>query len=152
KRSLGWEAGMLIRKAPEIKSFEITDEAVYRDRRRFLKTGSLALAGAAASTLLPGCVTSPAQEEKNDPESTTPHAATKTPTPYQAITTYNNYYEFGVKYELPSRNAQNFKTKPWTVKVEGMVKKPAQWDLDDLLKGLTAEDRIYRMRCVEGWS
>jgi methionine sulfoxide reductase catalytic subunit len=143
---------MLIRKASDIKWFEITDETVYRNRRQFLKAGSLAFAGAAASTLLPGCLTSAAPEAQQAPQPKGPYDAKETPTPYQAITTYNNYYEFGAQYQLPARNAQNFKTKPWTVKVEGMVKKPATWDLNDLLKGLTPEDRIYRMRCVEGWS
>src|SRR5690349_15099860 len=143
---------MLIRKASDIKWFEITDETVYRNRRQFLKAGSLAFAGAAASTLLPGCLTSAATEEQQAPQPKGPYDAKETPTPYQAITTYNNYYEFGAQYHLLAGNAQNFRTKPWTVKVEGLVKKPAQWDLDDLLKGLTPEDRIYRMRCVEGWS
>jgi len=143
---------MLIKKASDIKWFEITDETVYRNRRQFLKAGSLAFAGAAASALLPGCLTSAAPEAQQAPQPKGPYDAKETPTPYQAITTYNNYYEFGAEYSLPARNSQNFKTKPWTVKVEGMVKKPAQWDLDDLLKGLTPEDRIYRMRCVEGWS
>ena len=143
---------MLIKKASDINWFEITDEAVYKNRRQFLKAGSLAFAGAAASTLLPGCLTSAEPEAQQAPQPKGPYDAKETPTPYQAITTYNNYYEFGAQYALPARNAQNFKTKPWTVKVEGMVKKPAQWDLDDLLKGLTPEDRIYRMRCVEGWS
>jgi len=143
---------MLIRKTSDIKWFDITDETVYRNRRQFLKAGSLALAGTAASTLLPGCLTSAAPEEQQAPQAKGPYDTKETPTPYQAITTYNNYYEFGAQYQLPARNAQNFKTKPWTVKVEGLVKKPAQWDLDDLLKGLTPEDRIYRMRCVEGWS
>jgi len=143
---------MLIKKSSDIKWFEITDENVYRNRRQFLKAGSLALAGTAATALLPGCLTSAATEEQQAPQPKGPYDAKETPTPYQAITTYNNYYEFGAQYQLPARNAQNFKTKPWTVKVEGLVKKPATWDLDDLLKGLTPEDRIYRMRCVEGWS
>jgi len=65
---------------------------------------------------------------------------------------FNNYYEFGSGKDEPARNARDFKARPWTVKVEGLVKKPATYDLDDLIKGTTAEDRIYRMRCVEAWS
>jgi sulfoxide reductase catalytic subunit YedY len=67
------------------------------------------------------------------------------------ITTYNNYYEFGTGKDEPALNAGNFKTSPWTVQVDG-VKKPAKYALDDLLKGITMEDRVYRMRCVEAWS
>jgi sulfoxide reductase catalytic subunit YedY len=73
-------------------------------------------------------------------------------TPYEDITHYNNYYEFGIDKGDPSQNATKFKSTPWTVSVEGMVKKPANYALDDLLKGLTPEERVYRMRCVEAWS
>ena|SRR5579884_1439573 len=121
----------------KIPSSEITDEFLYRNRRQFLKTGVYAMAGAFLQQL---------------PAKRGPYDATETPTPYQAITTYNNYYEFGVDKDQPAKTAGKFKTSPWTVNVEGMVKKPAKYALDDLLKGLTAEDRIYRMRCVEGWS
>jgi sulfoxide reductase catalytic subunit YedY len=73
-------------------------------------------------------------------------------TPFDDISTYNNYYEFGTDKADPARNSKNFKSRPWTVKVEGMVKKPATYNLDDLIKGFTNQDRIYRMRCVEAWS
>jgi sulfoxide reductase catalytic subunit YedY len=127
---------MLIRRAPDIRSSEITDEYLYRNRRQFLKEGSLALAGAVAARLLP----------------LGPYDTQETPTPYDSITTYNNYWEFGTTKELPATTSGKFKPVPWTINVEGMVKKPARYALDDLLKGLTPEDRIYRMRCVEGWS
>ena len=143
---------MLIGKPSDIKWSEITDEEVYRNRRQFLKAGSLALAATAASTLLPGCMTTAAESEQTAPAPKGPYDTTETPTPYQAITTYNNYYEFGAEYSLPAKNSKGFKTSPWTIAVSGMVKKPAQYAIEDLLKGLTEEDRIYRMRCVEGWS
>ena len=73
-------------------------------------------------------------------------------TPYKDVTTYNNFYEFGFDKDDASRNAKNFRTQPWTVSIEGFVKKPQTYMLDDLIKGLAIEDRIYRMRCVEGWS
>jgi sulfoxide reductase catalytic subunit YedY len=73
-------------------------------------------------------------------------------TPFNDITTYNNYYEFGVNKDDPAENATKFVTQPWRISVEGMVQKPQIFDLDDLLKGFTREDRVYRMRCVEGWS
>jgi sulfoxide reductase catalytic subunit YedY len=135
---------MLIRKAADIQSSEITDEFLYRNRREFIKAGAFAVAGAAASSVL--------AEAQQLPAKRGPYDSTDTPTPYSAITTYNNYYEFGLDKDMPAKNATKFKTMPWTVNVEGMVKKPTRYALDDLLRGLTAEDRIYRMRCVEGWS
>ena len=74
------------------------------------------------------------------------------PTPLKDITSYNNYYEFGTDKGDPAKNAHTLKTKPWTVKVDGLVGKPADYDLDDLIKPAQLEERIYRMRCVEGWS
>ena len=68
------------------------------------------------------------------------------------MTTYNNFSEFGFDKDDAARNSKAFRTQPWTVSVEGFVKKPQTYALDDLIKGLTIEDRIYRMRCVEGWS
>src|SRR5690606_18676453 len=73
-------------------------------------------------------------------------------TSYEDITTYNNFYEFGTGKEDPSRNATRFRTTPWTVRVDGLVRRPATWSLDDLLAGLSVEERVYRMRCVEAWS
>ncbi len=67
-------------------------------------------------------------------------------------TSYNNYYEFGVDKAAPAKYAHTLKTSPWTVKVDGLVGKPAEYSLDDLMKGSALEERIYRMRCVEGWS
>ena len=81
-----------------------------------------------------------------------PYDTDEKQTPYEDITTYNNYYEFGTDKSDPAPKSKNFKTKPWTVSVEGLVKKPATYALDDLIKGFTMEDRIYRMRCVEAWS
>jgi sulfoxide reductase catalytic subunit YedY len=149
---------MLIRQKPDIRSSEITDEQLYRNRRQFLKAGSLALAAAAMSTL-PGCSgsaeTEPGPEsatEEKPPAANGPYDATETPTPYESITTYNNYYEFGVDKDMPAKRAGQFRTSPWSVDVGGMVSKPATYALEDLLKGIPVEDRIYRMRCVEGWS
>jgi sulfoxide reductase catalytic subunit YedY len=73
-------------------------------------------------------------------------------TPYKSVTTYNNFYEFGTDKEDPAANAGKLKTRPWTVKVEGEVKKPKTFDIEELLKLAPLEERIYRMRCVEGWS
>jgi methionine sulfoxide reductase catalytic subunit len=89
-----------------------------------------------------------------------PLAAAKSPlstteeplTPLQSITSYNNFYEFGTDKQDPAKQAHTLQTKPWTVKVDGLVAKAADYDLDDLLKSIVLEERIYRMRCVEGWS
>jgi sulfoxide reductase catalytic subunit YedY len=73
-------------------------------------------------------------------------------TPERDVTSYNNYYEFGTGKDEPVVNAKGFKFRPWTIAVSGMVQKPATYQIDDMLKGITMEDRIYRMRCVERWS
>src|SRR5262249_39081970 len=78
--------------------------------------------------------------------------ADEKPNGWEQITTYNNYYEFGVDKDDPAQNAHNLKTEPWTVSVEGECSKPAKYQLEDILKGETLEDRIYRHRCVEAWS
>jgi sulfoxide reductase catalytic subunit YedY len=121
---------MLIQRASDILPSEITPEPVYRSRREFLKAAllaPLAIKGQAGSS-------------------------TEKVTAYEYATTYNNYYEFGTGRSDPSNNAGKFQVKPWTVSVEGLVKKPARYDLDDLLKGIAVEDRVYRNRCVERWS
>src|SRR5262245_14805511 len=133
---------MLIQRASDIPSSEITSETLYRNRREFIKTASAILGIAAAGPAF-GAVLEP-QKGKYD--------TLEKATPYEDITTYNNYYEFGTGKDEPAVRSKNFKPKPWTVKVEGMCKKPASYNLDDLIKGLTTEDRIYRMRCVEAWS
>jgi sulfoxide reductase catalytic subunit YedY len=81
-----------------------------------------------------------------------PFSTTETPTPLDDITHYNNFYEFGTSKDQPAKLATNFKTSPWTVSVEGAVNKPRTYDLDTLMKLAPLEERIYRHRCVEGWS
>jgi sulfoxide reductase catalytic subunit YedY len=78
--------------------------------------------------------------------------STDKPNAYQDIATYNNFYEFGTDKSDPSQNAGGLKTKPWTVKVDGMVTKPGDYHLEDLIKPYALEDRVYRHRCVEAWS
>ena len=79
-----------------------------------------------------------------------PLSTTETANSYEDATGYNNFYEFGTDKDDPKANAQRFKTKPWTIKVEGLVKRPATIDLDTFIKPHALEERIYRMRCVEG--
>jgi sulfoxide reductase catalytic subunit YedY len=140
---------MLIRRPEDLKSSEITPESHYLDRRRFLlAAGGLGTAllatrgslwGAAADT--PAAPGKPFGLQPNDK-----------PTPWDDVTGYNNFYEFGTDKADPKANAQGFKTQPWTVKVDGLVARPADYALEDLLKPSVIEDRIYRHRCVEAWS
>src|SRR5215475_6347982 len=126
-------------KVPRIPSSEITSEDIYMNRRRFISLASgLTIAASSASSW--------GQTKKG------PYDTDEKQTPYKVVTTYNNFYEFGIDKDDAARNAKNFRIQPWTVSVEGFVKRPQTYALDDLMKGLAIEDRIYRMRCVEGWS
>jgi sulfoxide reductase catalytic subunit YedY len=127
---------MVIRRPPDIPTSDITDESLYWNRRDFLKAAGIGVA--AAGGLLPSSVRRFSKDDKL--------------TPYEDITGYNNYYEFGTGKDDPSRNAKNFRTRPWKVDVAGEVKGPAVYDFDELLKPFTPVERVYRLRCVEGWS
>src|SRR5216684_1978214 len=148
---------MLIKKPNDIPSSEITPKVSYINRRQFLTgaavTGAALVGGlylrnhdgdtstveAAAGAKLSGIVKSP-------------FSTTEKPNSFKDITNYNNYYEFSTdKYE-PAGLAANFRTRPWTVSIEGLVKKPKKLDIDTILKLAPLEERIYRHRCVEGWS
>ncbi|HET7456475.1 MAG TPA: protein-methionine-sulfoxide reductase catalytic subunit MsrP [Gemmatimonadaceae bacterium] len=149
---------MLIRKPADIPSSEITDERLYLDRRRFLgRAGAIGLATAASalagSTLLQACARPDGGGDAED-TTTAGGAVVDTPTPYKDVTGYNNFYEFGTDKEDPSNpdNTRDFRPAPWTVAVEGMVKNPARYALEDFVKPSKLEERVYRMRCVEGWS
>ncbi len=143
---------MLVRTAADTPTSEITDEKLYHDRRDFLR---LAL-GAAAGTLVGGATASAAAATQMPPRlegvRKGPFGTSEKQTPYDDITTYNNFYEFGTDKSDPSRNAGSLRTRPWTVKVDGEVGKPADYHLDDLVKPFALEERVYRLRCVEGWS
>ncbi|MEP7382138.1 MAG: protein-methionine-sulfoxide reductase catalytic subunit MsrP [Gemmatimonadota bacterium] len=143
---------MLIRVTPEhpIRSSEITSEFDYENRRQFLKEAGLLGLGVAGMALL----SKGAQGQGSTQQGTSINGAELKPelTPWEDVTSYNNFYEFGTSKDDPADNAKEFKARPWTVKVEGMVAKPATYALDDLLKPHKLEERIYRHRCVEAWS
>ncbi len=120
---------------------EVTPKSVYLNRRRFMAWGVLAAAG---RKLMAGARLEAALKS--------PFSTTETPTSLDDITHYNNFYEFGTSKDQPAKLATNFKTSPWTVSVEGLVNKPRTYDLDTLMKLAPLEERIYRHRCVEGWS
>jgi len=130
---------------------EITPRAVYEDRRALLKAalagGALMALGAPSQAQTPHGAKLPAAKSAVDGAMTM-----EKPTSFDDITSYNNFYEFGTDKSDPARNAGKLVTRPWTVAVEGAVKKPKVYDLDELLKLAPLEERIYRLRCVEGWS
>jgi sulfoxide reductase catalytic subunit YedY len=142
-------------RSPALPASEITPRQVYAQRRRFL---SRAAAGAALLCSLPA----PGSAQIAAPGRRTPLpggrsavAAANTmerPTPYADVTSYNNFYEFGTDKSDPSRHAGSLNPRPWTVVIDGEVRKPGTWDIDALLKLAAMEERIYRLRCVEGWS
>jgi sulfoxide reductase catalytic subunit YedY len=132
---------MLITRPPEIPTSEITVERAYATRREFLKAAGFGMAALAGVLPLPRRGLSRPFGGDDDKL-----------TPWDDITGYNNYYEFGTDKEDPSRNATRFRSRPWKVEIAGEVGRPAVYDLDDLLKGLAPEERVYRHRCVEAWS
>ena len=138
---------------PKLTSSEITPESAYLDRRSFLTAAGVFGAGLVAVPALSACGPSAAdasqQGSLGTPYGLQPY---DTPNSWEDVTGYNNFYEFGTGKDDPAANAQEFRTKPWTVKVEGLVAKPGDYQLEDFLKPSKMEDRIYRMRCVEAWS
>ena len=154
--SLAKETIMLIKHPDDIIPSEITSQDLYLRRRDFIKTGvGLVGMAAGASLLLPTTAhalppsrTAPFSTAKKSPLSTTGEELT----PHHDVTNYNNFYEFGTGKADPSRRADTLQTRPWTVSIEGLVKQPKTLGIDDILKLAPLEERIYRMRCVEGWS
>ena len=145
---------MLLLKAPDVRSSEITDKKVYLRRREFIQSAALMSMGAASAGL--GVRDAGAQSWPRvkiaAPIQPSGWGKGEKPNAYEDITTYNNFYEFGTGKEDPAANAHTLKTKPWTIKVEGAVAKPADYQLEDLIAPHALEDRVYRMRCVERWS
>src|SRR6185503_12702539 len=144
---------MLVRRPDDIKSSEITPEDTYLNRRAFLeKAGLLGAAvfvgptiarpdgqkARTATTVRPSDRPTAVQDDK--------------PTPYEAVTTYNNFYEFGTDKSDPAQNAGTLRPRPWSVVVEGLCNKPGTYDIEDILKWFPAQEHVYRHRCVEAWS
>ena len=162
---------MLIRRPDDLRPSEITPYRVYMNRRHFIGRSAKA---AAAAALVPGLLSAcdePQRMEARPAPAGGVVSATgsrslpqerdwtgvrseldESLTPYEDVTGYNNFYEFGTGKEDPARNAHTLVTRPWTIAVEGEVARPAEYALDDLLAPHTAEDRIYRLRWVEAWS
>jgi sulfoxide reductase catalytic subunit YedY len=133
---------MLIKKPPDIRSSEITPRHIYVSRRKFLAAGA-ALAAfpgiAAAGAKLTGVRKGPFSTDEKV-------------TSFDHVTHYNNFYEFGTDKRQPAELAKDLRTSPWAISVEGLVAKPKVFDLDAIMKLAPLEERVYRHRCVEGWS
>jgi sulfoxide reductase catalytic subunit YedY len=147
---------MLLKKTPDALAGEVTDKKFYLNRRKFMLAaagvGAAALTGDKLYRLL-----SPSElvraGTKLDTAKKADFAGGEKETPYKDVTSYNNFYEFGTDKYSPSGEAPKYlHPRPWTVAVEGLVKKPKTYDIDSLLKLFPLEERIYRHRCVEGWS
>lgn len=149
---------MLLKKPEDIPSSEITDESLFLNRRNFIR-GAVLAGSVAATGWLYRSFTSP----KVATQSAEPIAAVETtqtpgllpndkPTSFEDITTYNNYYEFSTDKREAAYKAKDFVSRPWTVEVSGLCQKPKTYDLDELTRLWKPEERVYRFRCVEGWS
>jgi methionine sulfoxide reductase catalytic subunit len=144
---------MLFKKTTDIPFSEITPKSVYLNRRKFLQAMGLAgVAGVAGSELMELVVPDSAYATSKLTTVKGPFGTTEKITPFNDVTHYNNFYEFGTDKGDPAKNAQNFRTSPWTVSVEGNVKTPRKFTMDEILKLAPLEERIYRHRCVEAWS
>ena len=145
---------MLIKQAPDIRSSEITDERVYRNRRQFMQTAAGAALGAVAGATVLGQYGGAVQAQEAIPNlQKSPLSTDEELNSYEDITTYNNFYEFGLDKGDPARHADEMTIDPWSVRIEGEMNKPAtDMDIDDLLRPHALEERIYRLRCVEAWS
>jgi len=142
-----------IRKKNDIPSSEITSESHYVNRRSFLGASVAAIGATAAGSVLLGH--GPASAAVGNLAAGRLGSGTGQelePTPENLVTTYNNFYEFGVSKEDPAKNAHTLVTRPWTVQVDGLCNSPAEYQLEDFLQPAAVEDRVYRFRCVEGWS
>jgi methionine sulfoxide reductase catalytic subunit len=145
---------MLILKKPDIVASEITPRDIYENRREFIKAAGFGLiAGAAIGAgFISKSAHAASQRQKIAGYVKTSYGADEKLTSYEDITTYNNYYEFGTSKSDPAIESQLFKPRPWTVSIEGHVKKAKTLSIDDIFKIAPLEERIYRMRCVEAWS
>jgi len=141
-----------------IRSSEITPEHVYLSRRRLLRFGLLGAAGLALTACggqVGEVLTGASREAGGSSEMFSPDKRDELGDPansFRVISNYNNYYEFTLDKEAVARLAANFKAEPWKVTVDGLVRNPRTYDLDDLRRKFDQEERIYRLRCVEGWS
>jgi sulfoxide reductase catalytic subunit YedY len=143
---------MLIKKPSDIRPSEITDPVLYQNRRKFIQSSAGLLLGALSlweGRMARAAGTSP---RKLAARRNAAFSTDETPTPYDDVTSYNNFYEFGTDKYSPARKAGSLTTDPWSLSIEGEVARPGTYTLEDILKPHPLEERIYRLRCVERWS
>src|ERR1700691_6289908 len=155
-QALSRRVSMLIKKSNDIPSSEITPKSAYLNRRSFM-TGAAALGAAGLGVHRVSGILNPkdavaADAAKLQTVKSPLSTSGLTPTSYKDITTYNNFYEFGVEKDQPSKNAGRMRTRPWTVTIDGLVKEKKKVGIDELLSFRPIEERVYRHRCVEAWS
>jgi len=145
---------MLIRKKEKISQSEVTPYELYLDRRRFIgRAGRLALLAAVTPSSLAACDLPGNQEAQAAlPGGGAAGSQEEELTPYEDVTTYNNFYEYGTGKDDPAKYAGSLVTSPWNVSIEGHCERPGDYALEDILGRFPSEERIYRLRCVEAWS
>ncbi|MBQ0732378.1 MAG: protein-methionine-sulfoxide reductase catalytic subunit MsrP, partial [Oleispira antarctica] len=152
---------MLIKPAVDIPSSEITSHSAYLNRRKFMQQGGAAIAAMGLASSVGALETHNSTPLKFGPEwlkaqvsgaSDTGFGKEEKLTPYRDVTSYNNFYEFGTGKDDPARNAGALVTDPWSITIEGECEKQGTFNLEDILKSMPLEERIYRLRCVEAWS
>ena len=147
---------MLIKTAPDLRPSDVTPRALYLRRREFIQGVGGAVAATAATLAIRADEVDAAQNPNAykfpSLKKGSPFDTTETINSYKDITTYNNFYEFGIDKGDPSRYAYTLKPTPWSVNVEGHCAKPGKYDVRDIVSWFPLEERIYRMRCVEAWS
>ena len=143
---------MIIKRPSDIKPSEITGESVYRERRAVLKALGFTAIGAAAAAATRAWGRPDGRPPAIGAVEPSPLSTDEAPNSWEDITTYNNFYEFGTGKDDPHRRAKDFVTRPWSVTVAGECEKPGTISYEDFVKPHAAEERIYRLRCVEAWS
>ena len=143
---------MLIKRASDIRSSEITPKSLYLNRREFMGAAAIAGVGALAGSAILDAQEAPHGRKLSNVKPSKFSVTNEKINSWKDITTYNNYYEFGTDKESPAKLASRLKTEPWTVVVDGECAKKGKYALDDILKGEALEERVYRLRCVEAWS
>jgi sulfoxide reductase catalytic subunit YedY len=152
---------MIIKTAADIPSSEITSHSAYLNRRKFMQQSGLALAAMGLSSAANSLESHKGNSPRFGPDwlsqqvagaAETPFGKGEKLTPYRDVTSYNNFYEFGTGKDDPARNAGSLITDPWSVTIEGECETQGTFNLEDILKSMPLEERIYRLRCVEAWS
>src|SRR6478736_7630102 len=148
---------MVIKKAPDVRESDVTPKELYLRRREFIAAAGVTAAAVATNGL--GVLHEDGVLSAQNPSAQKLTNLKKSPlstdekiNTYKDITTYNNFYEFGLDKADPSKYASTLKPRPWSVVVEGQCGKPGTYNIEDIMKWAPLEERIYRMRCVEGWS